>query len=129
MEIISEDEGIYEGETYYGKRHGVGVFHWNDGGIYNGEWHENRIEGYGIMHLSDGRLCEGHFLDYSLDGQGSCYFPNHDCYHGQWERGVFHGTGVFYSAERGEWELGTFSQGNLTKAFRTGKGMPLDLEL
>jgi hypothetical protein len=39
---------MYEGSYYEGKKHGRGLYIWQDGSSYDGDWYENRIEGNGI---------------------------------------------------------------------------------
>lgn len=38
-----------------GKKHGLGLYCWNDGSKYDGEWYENKIKGIGTYTWLDGR--------------------------------------------------------------------------
>jgi hypothetical protein len=38
-----------------GKKHGLGLYSWNDGSKYSGEWFENKIKGFGTYSWLDGR--------------------------------------------------------------------------
>lgn len=45
--------------TMRAKKHGVGLYIWQDGSSYNGDWFENRIEGHGVYKWKDGRTYTG----------------------------------------------------------------------
>ena len=42
---------MYEGSYHEGKKHGKGLYIWQDGSSYDGDWYENRIEGHGVRAL------------------------------------------------------------------------------
>ena len=46
---------MYEGQYHEGKKHGRGLYIWQDGSSYDGDWFENRIEGSGVYKWKDGR--------------------------------------------------------------------------
>lgn len=39
---------LYEGYWLNGKRHGKGIYRWNNGETYNGDWKNDRMNGYGV---------------------------------------------------------------------------------
>lgn len=46
-----------------GKRHGKGIYRWNNGETYNGDWKNDRMNGYGVFTKVDGSVYEGEFKD------------------------------------------------------------------
>jgi hypothetical protein len=69
-------DGVFEGETENGKKHGVGIYRFNNGDIYEGSFFEDQFGGQGRMQYHDGRT-----------------------YTGTWKNGLFGGPG------RMEWSL------------------------
>ncbi|KAK3700881.1 hypothetical protein QZH41_003037 [Actinostola sp. cb2023] len=53
-----EDLGRYQGSKKDGKRHGQGIYFFNNGDIYDGEWRKGRKEGYGTYQFSDGKITQ-----------------------------------------------------------------------
>lgn len=49
----------YVGETYYGKRHGKGIFIWKTGDCWYGEWTDGERDGYGVYLGIDGTVTRG----------------------------------------------------------------------
>lgn len=50
-----EDLGRYQGSVKDGKRHGQGIYFFDNGDIYDGEWRKGRKEGFGTYQFSDGK--------------------------------------------------------------------------
>ena len=60
FECIEYTSGnYYLGETYGGKRHGIGVYIWKDGGIWYGHWTDGERDGYGIYMPYQGSVSTG----------------------------------------------------------------------
>ncbi|KXJ14586.1 radial spoke head 1 homolog [Exaiptasia diaphana] len=56
-----EDLGRYQGAKKDGKRHGQGIYFFDNGDIYDGEWRKGRKEGFGTYQFSDGNKNIGWF--------------------------------------------------------------------
>ena len=54
------DNGYYKGYWENGKKHGFGLYKWNDGSSYMGNWKEDKIT-EGVMTYSNGRKWQGTF--------------------------------------------------------------------
>ena len=52
-------DGLYEGETKNGKRHGKGVFTFKNGDRYDGDFVDDIMTGRGIVTTKDGSKFEG----------------------------------------------------------------------
>ena len=118
------DNGYYEGNFSYGKRHGGGVYYWNDGEKYDGEWHYGDKHGKGIMYYNDGSVYDGKWDHDEWDGHGHLKLPNGHSYHGYFRKGKYFGHGIYtddkgYCFESGNWT----SCGNADPVNLFGNGM------
>jgi hypothetical protein len=48
--------GKYEGDLKAGKRHGKGIFYFQEGSIYDGEWKDDQMHGFGNLYYPSGKL-------------------------------------------------------------------------
>lgn len=53
----------YRGQFYAGKRHGVGVFYFQNGSVYEGSFENNLKSGHGVFTFQDGGVYEGEFVE------------------------------------------------------------------
>ena len=67
------DNGFYSGFWVNSKRHGYGLYDWNDAGKYIGFWKDDKREGYGIYFYNEGDEMSGEFLNGELTGLGKTY--------------------------------------------------------
>lgn len=61
----------YVGETYNGKRHGYGIYYWNDGKFWYGQYKENIRDGYGILFGEDHKVLVRKWLGNDLVKMGN----------------------------------------------------------
>ncbi|KAL4469886.1 hypothetical protein ABPG72_006526 [Tetrahymena utriculariae] len=59
--LITEEECIYQGYFYHGKKQGYGRMLFSSGDYYQGEWFDDQMEGQGILILRDGSQFQGYF--------------------------------------------------------------------
>ena len=60
FQVISYNDGsFYIGETFNGKRHGYGIFIWQNLDMWYGPWADNIRNGYGIYIFSNGNIQTG----------------------------------------------------------------------
>lgn len=95
---VKYDNGTYEGYVKEGKRHGKGVYVWNDGSRYEGDWYQDLKQGKGVFRWDNGDVYEGSFFGDHREGKGKKSYANGDEYDGTWARGKKHGRGNFYSS-------------------------------
>ena len=75
--IFTEKCEVYEGEFKENKRHGKGIYKYNNWDVYDGEWVKGKREGKGKM-------------TYMFD-----YFKNQvDVYFGDWKNDLRQGKGI-----------------------------------
>ena len=131
---------VYEGEWYYGMRHGKGICIYSDGLMYEGSWVGNKEHGKGMLMTGDRQIIySGDWLEGYMHGFGTYNFGNGDRYMGDWREGNRHGKGDYsfrdgcrYSGEwkdnrrsgRGVfvWPDGSYYSGDWEHAQRHGRG-------
>jgi len=59
FQIKYEDKNLYVGETDAGKRHGAGIYLWQNGDMWYGEWADDTRAGTGIHIYKDGTVKTG----------------------------------------------------------------------
>lgn len=79
-ESLEDDDGIYEGETCNGKKHGTGKYYFKNGNIYEGEMYKGVMQGKGKYIWSNQNVFEGTFLQDKMNGNGKLVFANGDVY-------------------------------------------------
>lgn len=62
VRINYEGGDYYIGETYNGKRHGQGIYHWANGNYWYGTFSEDYRQGYGALFLNNGTIDYGLWL-------------------------------------------------------------------
>ena len=87
----------YHGEFKKGtlKRHGRGMFIWDDGEYYIGYWANDKREGEGTNFYSNGNIYKGTFKNGKKDGEGIYKWSNGDSYQGKWKNDMMHGKGRY----------------------------------
>ena len=87
----------YHGEFKKGtlKRHGRGIFIWDDGEYYIGYWANDKREGEGTNFYSNGNIYKGTFKNGKKDGEGIYKWSNGDSYQGKWKNDMMHGKGRY----------------------------------
>ena len=87
----------YHGEFIKGtlKRHGRGMFIWEDGEYYIGYWANDKREGEGTNSYSNGNIYKGTFKNGKKDGEGIYKWSNGDSYQGKWKNDMMHGKGRY----------------------------------
>jgi len=129
LEILDEENGIYEGYTEYHQKSGLGSFLYHNGNFYNGSWQDNEINGYGTLYFSNGQRFKGNFLNSKLDGFGRAEYQNGDIYIGLWKNGEYNGKGLFYSKSMDRWMLGEFERMECKTLIQNGKGKPSSISI
>lgn len=129
----------YEGNWWYGERHGIGTYE-DETGTYSGEWRGGQRCGHGKHEGCDGSWYCGQWKNDLRDdntvlaievcadastykgcwscgqrhGRGHQYSSNQ--YSGNWEKGKYHGYGVLH------WSDGDVYKGNFVNGVCEGKG-------
>jgi len=87
----------YHGEFQKGtlKRHGRGMFIWEDGEYYIGYWANDKREGEGTNSYSNGNIYKGSYKNGKKDGEGIYKWSNGDSYQGKWKNDMMHGKGRY----------------------------------
>ncbi|KAJ8598636.1 hypothetical protein CTAYLR_003072 [Chrysophaeum taylorii] len=87
-------EGVYEGETVDGIRHGFGVVRFANGEVYEGEFRWGMREGRGRLSERKGRCScyDGEWKASQKDGKGVETWPG-GLYEGGFKKDVFEGVG------------------------------------
>ena len=101
----------YHGEFKKGtlKRHGRGMFIWEDGEYYIGYWVNDKREGEGTNSYSNGNIYKGSFKNGKKDGEGIYKWSNGDSYQGKWKNDMMHGKGR-YEFSNGDVYVGYFNK-------------------
>ena len=87
----------YYGEFKKGtlKRHGRGLFIWEDGEIYLGYWANDKREGEGTNTYPNGNIYQGNYKNGKKDGDGIYKWKNGDKYKGKWKNDMKDGKGIY----------------------------------
>ena len=101
----------YHGEFKKGtlKRHGRGLFTWEDGEIYIGYWANDKREGEGTNTYTNGNIYQGTYKNGKKDGEGIYKWSNGDLYQGTWKNDMMHGKGR-YEFSNGDVYVGYFKK-------------------
>ena len=62
VRINYEGGDYYIGETYNGRRHGLGIYHWSNGNHWYGTFNNDYRQGYGALFCTDGTIDHGLWL-------------------------------------------------------------------
>jgi len=104
----------YCGQIHKGKKHGQGIYTWQDGTVYRGFWHNDLEYGYGEKIFANGDIYRGYWKDGVFNYKGMYKWKNGESYNGEWEDGYEHGYGVKTSTNgvkvRGLWTFGELVQ-------------------
>ena len=89
---------VYYGEFKKGtlKRHGRGLFLWEDGEYYLGYWANDKREGEGTNTYRNGNVYKGNYRNGKKDGIGTYEWKNGDKYEGNWKNDMKDGKGIYY---------------------------------
>lgn len=88
------DQGIYNGKTKSGDRHGYGVCTWKDGRRYEGKWKYNLMNGKGTMTYKNGDKYYGDWKNGAKTGYGKYTWSGGSVYEGAFLNGKKHGWGI-----------------------------------
>lgn len=113
--IWTGSRAVYEGEFKNGKREGWGRFYIK-GERYEGEWHDDRKHGYGVYTWDDGDRYEGQWVAGRQEGHGSYIWGNGSSYVGQWKEDRRCGIGKY------TWPQGDVYEGEFLDSHRHGLG-------
>ena len=109
----------YHGEFKKGtqKRHGRGLFVWDDGEFYLGYWANDKREGIGKNTYKNGNTYEGNYKKGKKEGDGIYKWKNGDKYTGKWKNDMKEGKGIY------EYSNGDVYEGNFKKDMIHGNGV------
>jgi len=79
----------YEGDYYFDKKHGTGVFQWASGNEYKGSYEYDERQGYGEMMWTDGSIYKGMWNHGIQHGIGLMLFPDGIKKSGFFDRNIF----------------------------------------
>ena len=101
----------YHGEFKKGtsKRHGRGLFMWEDGEFYIGYWANDKREGEGTNTYTNGNIYQGSYKNGQKNGEGIYKWSNGDLYQGTWKNDMMHGKGR-YEFSNGDVYVGYFKK-------------------
>lgn len=105
--IITTENGKYDGDIVNGKIQGKGTYEWNDGSKYVGDFNNNKINGRGTLTVPKKGSYEGDFVEGKKSGKGTYKFANGDVYEGDWSDDKMSGKGT-YTFDNGEKYVGDF---------------------
>ena len=75
----SYSNGAYIGKIVNGKRHGIGMYVFNDGNIYIGDWYDGKREGSGFFYYySQDVVYFGEWENSLRDGKGHMWGPGYE---------------------------------------------------
>ena len=75
----SYSNGAYIGMKKNGKRHGVGMYVFNDSDVYIGDWVDGNCEGYGFYYYySQGIVYWGQWKNDEREGKGHIWGPGYE---------------------------------------------------
>ena len=136
--VSSYSNGRYEGKYSDDKRHGQGIFYFENGDKYDGSWNHDVMEGYGTYYFANGDKYEGFFKNNVFEGRGTLYHKDKSYETGYWSNGKIkesltygkqelsngyyegeflgderHGQGTYYFSDgrkmEGKWEHNEFT--------------------
>jgi len=119
-ETLKYEQGVYEGETFFGNPHGRGKFELDDGAVYEGQFVHGSIEGRGSMTFSDGSKYTGEFKNNEFNGKGTMVFADGEKYFGEYKDGEPSGEGKIYYTS-GATFVGIFKDGVRVKGKLTSE--------
>ena len=101
-------DGSYSGALDKdGKKHGKGIYRWNDGSVYEGDYRNDQRHGMGRFMWANGESYTGEYRHDERTGKGLYLWPDGSRYEGDFLAGLRHGRGIFTSANgiiyEGEW--------------------------
>ena len=79
---------LYEGEYVNCKKHGIGVYYWDDGTRYAGEWNCDHMNGVGEIQFTNGSIYEGSVVNGLMDGFGMFKWKDGKEYIGSYNKGI-----------------------------------------
>ena len=84
---------VYIGGFKNDKKHGYGVYRWNDGTKYEGEWYNNQMNGQGVKTYSSGGLkkYEGEWKENTWHGNGVATYASGEIKRGNWKNNILVG--------------------------------------
>eukprot|EP01017_Pseudomicrothorax_dubius_P039090 TRINITY_DN5951_c0_g1_i18.p1 TRINITY_DN5951_c0_g1~~TRINITY_DN5951_c0_g1_i18.p1 ORF type:complete len:759 (+),score=184.55 TRINITY_DN5951_c0_g1_i18:65-2341(+) len=110
-----ETRGKFTGVLFEGMKEGFGSFMYENGDRFKGVWSQDKPNGVGLKLLGSGTIECGYFKDGLLNGVGRIRYNNGDSYYGSVSMGLFHGTGVYFSAVARRWNYAIYENGRLRK--------------
>ena len=99
------------------KRHGFGVYMWNDGSKYTGYWSDNSACGFGKLEHANGEVYEGNWMNDKVEGYGEYSGIDGMSYKGQWKNDLQHGPGFEV------WEKISTYEGQFREGKKCGHGV------
>ena len=78
------DNGYYDGFWVNGKKHGYGLYSWDEFGTYVGFWNNDTMEGYGSYENEDEKIMRGMYANGKLNGLGEESSSD-----GEWNQGLY----------------------------------------
>ena len=78
------DNGYYDGFWVDGKKHGYGLYSWDEFGTYVGFWNNDTMEGYGSYENEDEKIMRGMYANGKLNGLGE-----ESTVDGEWNQGLY----------------------------------------
>lgn len=117
--IIAFENGCtYEGDWDPKlKRHGFGVYLWEDGSKYTGYWSDNSACGFGKLEHANGEIYEGNWVNDKVEGYGEYSGIDGMTYKGQWKNDLQNGPGIE------DWEKVSSYHGEFRDGKKCGHGV------
>ena len=99
---------IFNGNYYHGKKYGKGKFIIKDNEYYEGEFFDDKMEGKGTYHYNNGDIWEGNFSNNQKNGIGILTLQNGDSYLVKFEKDNYMGGTKLTKEEKAK----VFNMGN-----------------
>lgn len=103
----------FNGQTNYGKWHGIGALEWDNNSYYYGEWNNGAKTGTAIYKFKTGNFYMGQFNNLQFEGRGMYLYSDGALYFCDYRNDKRNGLG-FYIENDGTLYFGRFVDGSLT---------------
>jgi hypothetical protein len=94
-------------DGYWAEKHSNGIFSYY-------QYKNDSLNGYGIQKDLHGNFYRGEFINDSYHGYG---LKDYEWYDGPWEKGYYHGVGVFKEKSTGRVERSLYNRGRVICVF------------
>ncbi|XP_037120848.1 MORN repeat-containing protein 3 isoform X2 [Syngnathus acus] len=109
--VLGANAQKYCGQWANGKKHGHGIYFYDNCATYEGQWSEGQRSGWGRMFFDDGDVYEGEWMKDKEHGLGIRRYANGNWYEGSWREGKKSGMGKLFYCDKGQLYRGLWVRG------------------